>query len=141
MCQATLKQAGATEKDQKMRPCEACREEKGRTAFSNGLIDEKRRTPTCKLICLACAAREKDLLAKLRSPEAWKCTKKCRQDWPHVESCQLYRRWHGYPILTKEELTWLQFRERNKKFHRAACSLTDLSTRAWASCIKNSSEN
>ena len=53
------------------------------------------------LICVECAAREKELLQKLNRPEAWKFTRKCLPAWPHIESCQVFRRWHGYPAVKR----------------------------------------
>ena len=120
MCQTNLKARGSTAKDQTLYGCAACGEEKGkkgRAAFSKGLLDEKRRTPTVTLVCLDCRKREKELVMKLKSPKAFKCTKNCKTDWPHVEGCQLHMRWHGYPLVSREDLKWLQFREKNRKFH------------------------
>ena len=116
-CTSARQARGQGRIDAALKKCEACKTEKGRCHFRIGLWDEKKRTPSCLLICLECAEREKDLLGKMKAREAWKCTKKCREDWPHMKSCQVYLRWHGYPLVTREELKWLHFRGKNKKFH------------------------
>ena len=119
-CTKKLKEKGTTSRDDTLYSCEACKGRKGRKAFSNRLMIQFHRKNLdykCVLICLHCEEREKELLKRLKMPKARKCTKKCKQDWPHLEGCQCYLVWYGYPVISYEDLRWLHFRDKNKKYH------------------------
>ena len=119
-CTKKAKEQNMSSKDHNLYSCEACKGLKGRGAFSSHLMIQfirKNLNYKVILICLACQDREKKLLTTLKSSKVRKCTKKCKQDWPHSENCQCYRLWEGYPLLSKDDLQWLYFRAKNRKYH------------------------
>ena len=91
--------------------CEACNTFKETKAFDKGLLDEKRRTPTCLLICLQCAVREKDILARMARISAITCSCNC-STFRHAAACKWPQRG---TTVTDDELTFVSFRPRTKK--------------------------
>ena len=86
-CQGSV---GKTVRDQTELHCEAYRLDKGRKCFSKGLLDEKRRTPSCLLICMECADREKRLTAELDKADARLCACSC-STFSHTSTCTCKR--------------------------------------------------
>ena len=58
-CKTKANKQGTTARDSELKECAACNVEKGRKCFTKVLLDEKKRTPSCLLICIECATREK----------------------------------------------------------------------------------
>jgi hypothetical protein len=113
---------GQTLRDRELYPCAACKGEKGRAEFGKSQLDRKRRERTYLLLCSICHTREKELLERLRSPDVWKCTKKCVFGHGHVTACKANPYWYGYsrnPVhcVTRAELRFLHFRTENRKYH------------------------
>ena len=111
VCTIRAKRQGTTTRDGGLRTCEACKEKKGRKFFSKGLLDEKARIASCILICLECAAREKDIIARMHKINAITCHCKC-VTFRHTAECGWPNRG---PQVTNEELAFVSFRPRTQK--------------------------
>jgi hypothetical protein len=121
-CADDLKRKRQTSCDQEKYKCMACPDLKGRAAFQRSHMDWHRRDKQYLLVCSECHAREKEILEKLRSPQVWKCNKKCKCGSGHVDSCKAHPYWYGYArdaryCVTREDLKFIHFREKNKRYH------------------------